>query len=687
MAVPWQWLIGKEPPMPEPAAAERKDDLIPALAPWWTAAEFIAGQQQAGLEKAVGLPALLGVLRLISGAAMMMPLIVYKGEELERTRAVGTWQWDLLHKRPYPGVANGASAFRADCFASLAANGKLYIRKLKGTQYVRGASNRTIVGALQVLDPRHVRPEMVNGAMVFHDSTSGQTIDRGPDEVIYIRSFATPGNIEGVAPVTAARIAFETAINRQRFEQAYYKHDARPGIAFEFSDQTMPDDARQWLELYNQEHQGVENAWAPTVLGGGATLKVIPVSAKDAMFVEATQMTAQQIAFMYQIPLPFLEPTRPLTETERSLFVTFALGPSMQALDEGLSNDADLFPDGFADATSVQMSDAALLRPDYANRMAAHKTAIQGAVKTPNEARAEENLPPKPNGDDLQFPVVGGGAVNGGFGKPEESGTSAEAVAKAVAIVLRELKYSPDQPRDDHGRFDFGSGDDSSGGGGGGGGKNPKVKPITAEEARGNSRAVSADEFDRLAEEGQSRLDALEANASPVTALDSHWADVKSNAYSATRESWGGVTVDAHTGEAVNSGYALTAKSSGMSTVSIPEDASQDTFNAAMDTARERFGSKLAYQSHCLGVFHDDDLHRIDIDPVIVVDSTDDVETIGAATHAIGGAYNFADGNGYWPPHVEASKGHSFFKAAQRAYAGIGEWWHEVMSARGNNGR
>jgi hypothetical protein len=51
-------------------------------------------------------------------------------------------------------------------------------------------------------------------------------------------------------------------------------------------------------------------------------------------------------------------------------------------------------------------------------------------------------------------------------------------------------------------------------------------------------------------------------------------------------------------------------------------------------------------------VFHDDENHRIDIDPVLVVTNRADVDTIGAATHAIGGAYNFSDGNGYWPPHV-----------------------------------
>lgn len=93
-------------------------------------------------------------------------------------------------------------------------------------------------------------------------------------------------------------------------------------------------------------------------------------------------------------------------------------------------------------------------------------------------------------------------------------------------------------------------------------------------------------------------------------------------------------------------------KDKGVDTVSIPIGASREEFDAAMDTAKQRFGEILQREQHHLGVFRDDDLGRIDFDPVLVVSKRVDVDTIGAATRAIGGAYNFSDGNGYWPPHV-----------------------------------
>lgn len=178
---------------------------------------------------------------------------------------------------------------------------------------------------------------------------------------------------------------------------------------------------------------------------------------------------------------------------------------------------------------------------------------------------------------------------------------------------------------------------------------------ITAAEARGDSKPVTRAEFQRLASIGQSKLDAMSTNASPITGLDNKWSQIKADSYAEARKEWGGATIDAHTGKAVAQGasrYALTVKEKGGETVSISEKASKAEFDAAMDMAKERFRHILEREGHHLGVFHDDDLGRIDIDPVLVVDKLEDVHTIGAATRAIGGAYNFSDGNGYWPPHV-----------------------------------
>jgi len=71
-----------------------------------------------------------------------------------------------------------------------------------------------------------------------------------------------------------------------------------------------------------------------------------------------------------------------------------------------------------------------------------------------------------------------------------------------------------------------------------------------------------------------------------------------------------------------------------------------------MDRARKEYATKLKGAEVYLGVFRDDDNNRIDFDPVTIVDSEAEVDSLGAYTHAVGGAYDFATGNGHFPPHV-----------------------------------
>lgn len=180
-------------------------------------------------------------------------------------------------------------------------------------------------------------------------------------------------------------------------------------------------------------------------------------------------------------------------------------------------------------------------------------------------------------------------------------------------------------------------------------------REITADEARGNSRPVSSEEFQHLAAIGNRLLDQRRRDKSPLTGLDRNWAEIKAKTYLAVQDSWGGATIDAHTGQPLATDadqYALSVKPASMHTVSVPETASEAEFSAAMDQALATFRPVLQRRDYHLGVFHDDENNRIDIDPVLVVPTTNEVETIGAYAHSVGGAYHFKTGDGYWPPHV-----------------------------------
>jgi hypothetical protein len=187
---------------------------------------------------------------------------------------------------------------------------------------------------------------------------------------------------------------------------------------------------------------------------------------------------------------------------------------------------------------------------------------------------------------------------------------------------------------------------------------NGKQFPVISEsESRGNSRPVSHDEFQQLAARGQ-RYVARTGRQQSTEGLDRDWPNIKDRAFKEAQASWGGATINSHSGEFVNPshGYALTVRHPGQEQIRLPENVNHEQFGAAMDRARSQY-PQLANRNHHLGVFHDDDEKSIDIDPVLVVHRKSTVDSVGAYTRAVGGAYDFKTGDGHFPPHVRGPGG------------------------------
>jgi hypothetical protein len=165
-------------------------------------------------------------------------------------------------------------------------------------------------------------------------------------------------------------------------------------------------------------------------------------------------------------------------------------------------------------------------------------------------------------------------------------------------------------------------------------------------------------------------MDALKANTEEPTGLDNNWDSLVKHAYNATRQPWGGATINAHTGvplTGTEDAYALTARDPGKSSISIHPNASPEEFGQAMSQARQQFAPELSRPGHHLGVFRDEDKGTIDFDPSYVTNDPKHIETVGAYTHAVGGAYHFKSGDGFWPPHI-AEAGQAVTSAFHRNY-------------------
>lgn len=131
--------------------------------------------------------------------------------------------------------------------------------------------------------------------------------------------------------------------------------------------------------------------------------------------------------------------------------------------------------------------------------------------------------------------------------------------------------------------------------------------------------------------------------------------DMMVTAYAETQKSWGGCTINLNTLEWVPDGidaYACAVTPSKLGpngfhsgTIEIPESATFAEFEHAVSVAVGEFKGTATY----LGIFHDDKKGTIDFDAVEVVATTEEVDALHKIRPVVGGAYNFATGDGYWP--------------------------------------
>lgn len=166
-------------------------------------------------------------------------------------------------------------------------------------------------------------------------------------------------------------------------------------------------------------------------------------------------------------------------------------------------------------------------------------------------------------------------------------------------------------------------------------------EPITAAEARGDSPAMPQEALDALASLGETILQRRDIR--PAVGNMS----VAQRAWEALQTPWGGATINvsgpiAHL-VTLDTGYAVSIGES----AHLPLDASVTDIESAI--------TKVSGDTTHVGVFRDEDLQRIDVDPVFIARDAIGAYAVGVARHATGGAYNFATGNALWIPHLADS--------------------------------
>lgn len=296
---------------------------------------------------------------------------------------------------------------------------------LRGNTYVRAdavdSNGKIVVGTVLSPDEVSARRNLQTGAWEF-TGLDGKAMPRfGPANrsvggIVHVRAFSQPGQLLGMSIVGQHARTLGLSIASEQFASDFFADGAHPtGILS--TDQ--PVDSDQAKTIKRRFVDAVRGSREPAVLGQGLQYKAIQVAPGESQFLDVQKYTAAETCRMVGPGLAELlgyETGGAMTYQNvqsRSLHVLiYAVDPWLIRLERFLSTFMLPSPQ------QATFDRNGLLRMTPGDRWAVNVLQLRQAVRTINEVRADDGLPPVPWGDEPFLPAFGptaaAAAVNAG---------------------------------------------------------------------------------------------------------------------------------------------------------------------------------------------------------------------------------------------------------------------------------
>lgn len=279
-----------------------------------------------------------------------------------------------------------------------------------GNTYVlKERDDRGIVRRLYVLDPRLVKVLVTNEGGIYYE-LKRDNLSRGEEdtitvplsEIIHDRSVTLWHPLIGVSPLYACGASATQGIRIQNNSARFFENMSRPSGMLT-APHTIDDITARRLKLEFEKNFSGSNIGRMMVAGDSLDYKPFTMPPEQAQMVEQLGWTVSDVARAFGVPL------HKLSINDNQKFANFSamnqdyysqtLQCPMQEIEVLLSEGLEVNKDT-STMYAVKLDVANLLRMDPQGRAESNGIFVQRAIKSPNEARLEENLPPVEGGDD-----------------------------------------------------------------------------------------------------------------------------------------------------------------------------------------------------------------------------------------------------------------------------------------------
>jgi HK97 family phage portal protein len=273
---------------------------------------------------------------------------------------------------------------------------------LEGNAYaVKEFDVRAKITALHPVHPRCVTVLRVPGTreLYYKIQIAGQEPETIPAEgMVHLRGLTLDGFI-GVSPITYHRETIGLAIGAQRYGASFFGNSAQPNGALKVPHLLDPAAADKLRSDWERKFRGSENANRLAIFDGGMEWVATGMKNTDAQYLEARKFQNSQIYALYRMPphkVGDLErSTNNNIEHQALEYVGDCLMPEFTRWEQTLRRD--LLTETEQKTYFFEFMTNALLRGDFASRMAGYAIARNWGIYSADDVRDLENMNRIPN--------------------------------------------------------------------------------------------------------------------------------------------------------------------------------------------------------------------------------------------------------------------------------------------------
>lgn len=292
-----------------------------------------------------------------------------------------------------------------DFFEAMTAN-----LTMQGNAYA--VIERNAVGQPSSLWPLYASAMVVDylddGSIVYKYSDGKNVMVYAPESILHVKGFGLNGLV-GLAPLAYARQSIGLSIAAETYGAKFFANGARPGGVLMIDKVLKPEQRAAVKKNFSDMHEGSSNAHRLHVLEANMKYQQMSIPPEDAQMLETRRFQVEDIARFFRVPSFLINDTAKTTswgkglEQQNLAFLAYSLRPYLTRWEQAINSKLVLPKDRAKTRFKFDLED--LLRGDSQARASYYGQMTQNGLMTRNEARAKENLPPMPGGDQLTAQV------------------------------------------------------------------------------------------------------------------------------------------------------------------------------------------------------------------------------------------------------------------------------------------